>query len=91
MAAAFQDQYPEWHCKANECVYAEDISVSTGLGGQANDLANSNPAAAASMNATSAGKARGSHSVEIFGWGETPNGKKYWWGKNSWGPKWGRK
>jgi hypothetical protein len=27
----------------------------------------------------------GGHAIVLFGWGEE-NGKKFWWGKNSWGP-----
>ena len=31
----------------------------------------------------------GGHAIVLFGWGETPQGVKYWWGRNSWGPEWG--
>jgi hypothetical protein len=32
----------------------------------------------------------GPHASVLFGWGEE-NGKKFWWGKNSWGESWGLK
>ena len=31
------------------------------------------------------------HAVNIVGWGETPEGCKYWIVKNSWGEEWGEK
>lgn len=30
-----------------------------------------------------------SHSVLLYGWGETDDGLKYWIMRNSWGPYWG--
>lgn len=30
------------------------------------------------------------HDVEIVGWGETPEGQKYWIVRNSWGTYWGQ-
>ena len=29
------------------------------------------------------------HDIEITGWGETGDGEKYWWIRNSWGVYWG--
>mmetsp|Transcript_87354 Transcript_87354/g.233876 ORF Transcript_87354/g.233876 Transcript_87354/m.233876 type:complete len:983 (-) Transcript_87354:13-2961(-) len=31
----------------------------------------------------------GGHAVVLYGWGVTPTGVKYWWGRNSWSTKWG--
>ena len=37
------------------------------------------------------GEQVGGHAIEIIGWGETNNNKKYWIIKNSWGEEWGDK
>lgn len=31
----------------------------------------------------------GGHAIELLGWGEEENGKKFWWVRNSWGVDWG--
>lgn len=31
----------------------------------------------------------GGHAVTLHGWGVSPSGIQYWWGRNSWGTKWG--
>jgi hypothetical protein len=34
-------------------------------------------------------KQYGGHAIQLYGWGVSESGIKYWWGRNSWGKDWG--